>query len=406
MGGIVVAASEGWVGRLHSNITIEDNVVDSVSGPGLIISLADGVQVRSNHFSNTHPVRTNGGSTNGFDPTAVVWIDDSENVSLSGNTVRNLGRFGDNLVRATANTTGLSGRDTGVTLIDDAPAMTVANYRDDFQTASPASGWQYLWNSGGAVGDPSNYEPLISTGGDYTWDGSPTPTANPATRFARLGSGNGHAGTGVNQTGSGGIGRAVIAAYTVGSDGDYAIRDSFIMSNTNGSGLELTVHVNDEAALLTDFIESGATASFDVLLESLTAGDTIYVTFGPGDFSTNDFFALDFSVALLVPPGDFNRDGRVDAADYTIWRDTQGQSGVGLAADVTGDDLQGIPDGLVDESDYALWIANFGRSVTGGSQLGAPLPEPHTMALAVVALLSGWGGMRSGRRVNDGRSTR
>lgn len=386
-GGIVVAASDGWVGRLHSNITIEDNFVEGVAGPGVIISLADGVQVRSNHFRNTHPVASNSSTTAGFDPTAVVWINDSQNVSLSGNTVRNIGPFGDNLVRATTNTSGLSGRDTGVRLIHDAPAMVIADYRDDFQTSTPVGGWQYLWNAGGAVGNPNNYDPLVSTGGDYTSDGSPAPTADPAARFARLSSNNGHAGTGISQSGSGGIGRAVIAAYTVGSDGDYAIRDSFIASNLNGSGLELSVHVNGQPAQHIDFIESGSTASFDVLLADLSAGDTIYVTFGPGAVSTNDFFSLDFSVAMLVPPGDFNVDGVVDAADYSVWRDTRGQTGVGLAADVTGQDLLGIPDGVVDDADYAIWAANFSRSVNAPNGPAAATPEPCSTALAVMAML-------------------
>ncbi len=400
-GGIVVSASDGWVGRHHSNIVIQDNVIDSVAGPGLIISYANGVQVNSNHFANTHPVDSTSGADVGIDNTAVVWIDEAEGVSLSGNTVKNLGPFGDNLVRVSSATSGLSGRDIGVRLIHDAPAMTIAKYRDDFQSSSPAPGWQYLWNSGGAVGDPTNYDALVSTGGDYTSDGSPTPTADPAARFARLGSNNGHAGTGSTQSGSGGIGRAVIAAYTFAAEGDYVIRDSFVMSNTNGSGLELTVHVNGQAALYSDFIESGATASFDVSLGVLSAGDTVYATFGPGSSSTNDFFALDFSIALLVPPGDFNRDGRVDAADYTVWRDSLGQSGFGLAADVTGDDLLGIPDGVVDGSDYALWRANFGSSVAaGGGLLAVSTPEPPTVALAVVVLL--WGGMASRRCIAPG----
>lgn len=398
-GGIVVAASEGWVGRHHASITIENNVLDSVTGPGLMISLADGVQVLSNHFKNTHPVASINGTGMGVDPTAVIWIDDAENVSLSGNTVKGIGPFGDNLIRVTENTAGLAGRDTGVRLIHDAPAMAIADYRDDFQTLTPGSGWQYLWNSAGAVGDPVNYTPLVSTGSDYTSDGSAAPTADPAARFARLGKNNGHAGTGSNQTGSNGISRAVIAAYTVPSDGDYAIRDSFVMTNANGSGLDLIVHVNDAAALHVDPVESGATASFDVSLGALSAGDTVYVAFGAGTVSNSDFFALDFSIALLVPPGDFNRDGYVDAADYTLWRDTQGQVGFGLATDVTGPNLQGSPDGVVDASDYAIWLANFGRSVNAGTATSTVAPEPSTALLGIATLLLGVVAGRSRREV-------
>lgn len=402
-GAIVVSTPEGWIGRDHSNITIENNVIDSNAGPGVILRQVQGVQVNSNHFVNTHNVDTNTGSASGIDPTALVWIDNAGDVSLSGNTVRNAGPFLDNLIRASLDTDGLNGRATGLRVIHDTPAMAVANYRDDYQTTSPTTGWQYLWNSGGAIGDPNNYQPLVSTGDDYTSDGSPTPTSDLAARFARLGDSNGHAGTGSSQANSGGISRGVIAAYTVDSDGDFAIRDSFVASATNGSGLDLTVHINGESALYTDFIESGATASFDVLLGELSAGDTVYVAFGAGDFGTSDFFELDFSVALLVPPGDFNRDGSVDAADYTVWRDTRGLTGVGLAADVTGADLLGVPDGVVDDSDYAVWLANFGASATGGGPPSASLPEPHTLAIALAAVLS-VAGAGTRPRVGEGRS--
>ncbi len=51
--------------------------------------------------------------------------------------------------------------------------------------------------------------------------------------------------------------------------------------------------------------------------------------------------------------GDFNQDGIVNAADYTVWRDTLGQTGEGLAADVNGDLV-------VDATDYGMWKTHFG----------------------------------------------
>jgi hypothetical protein len=61
----------------------------------------------------------------------------------------------------------------------------------------------------------------------------------------------------------------------------------------------------------------------------------------------------DLRVAL---PGDYNHDGRVDSADYTVWRDTKGST-TDLRAD-------GNADGVVDEADYDLWKANFGASAS------------------------------------------
>ncbi len=47
-------------------------------------------------------------------------------------------------------------------------------------------------------------------------------------------------------------------------------------------------------------------------------------------------------------PGDYNFDNRVDAADYTVWRDSLGATGLGLAAD-------GNRDGVVNQADYHIW---------------------------------------------------
>ena len=48
------------------------------------------------------------------------------------------------------------------------------------------------------------------------------------------------------------------------------------------------------------------------------------------------------------PLGDYNHNGIVDAADYTVWRDSSATSGSGLAADGNGD-------GMVTQLDYDIW---------------------------------------------------
>lgn len=59
-----------------------------------------------------------------------------------------------------------------------------------------------------------------------------------------------------------------------------------------------------------------------------------------------------------ILPGDYNRDGRVDAADSTVWRDQNGEEvPVGSGAD-------GDHDGRVDDEDQAIWRANYGRRAT------------------------------------------
>lgn len=88
---------------------------------------------------------------------------------------------------------------------------------------------------------------------------------------------------------------------------------------------------------------------------------------------------LPVNVTLLAREqllGDFNGDGTVDAADYTVWRNWNGATGENLAADVAGPG--GLPDGVVDQWDYSYWKANFGLSFAtgGGSRALSLVPEP------------------------------
>lgn len=55
--------------------------------------------------------------------------------------------------------------------------------------------------------------------------------------------------------------------------------------------------------------------------------------------------------------GDFNRDGLIDAADYTVYRDTLGQ----VVTPLSGADADGS--GLVDAADRTVWLATYGQAV-------------------------------------------
>jgi len=63
--------------------------------------------------------------------------------------------------------------------------------------------------------------------------------------------------------------------------------------------------------------------------------------------------------------GDYNFDGVVDAADYSVWRDTVGSTN-DLRADGSSELTPGAPDGVVDMHDYAWWKANFGNVLGQG----------------------------------------
>jgi len=66
--------------------------------------------------------------------------------------------------------------------------------------------------------------------------------------------------------------------------------------------------------------------------------------------------------------GDYNLDGLVDAADYSVWRDALG-SGDNLAAD-------GNHDGVVGPEDYDIWKANFGAVAAASASIAGVADEP------------------------------
>jgi murein DD-endopeptidase MepM/ murein hydrolase activator NlpD len=69
---------------------------------------------------------------------------------------------------------------------------------------------------------------------------------------------------------------------------------------------------------------------------------------------------------VVLPTGDYNRDGAVDAADYMVWRKT-----LGLAVSAySGADGDG--DRQITHADYLLWKANFGAAIGIGGAVAVP----------------------------------
>jgi hypothetical protein len=77
--------------------------------------------------------------------------------------------------------------------------------------------------------------------------------------------------------------------------------------------------------------------------------------------------------------GDFNYDGFVNAADYTVWRDSEGlEVAAGTGADHDFD-------GVITVSDHEVWAANYGRTFTAIASVS--IPEPGAAGLAMLAAL-------------------
>ena len=73
-------------------------------------------------------------------------------------------------------------------------------------------------------------------------------------------------------------------------------------------------------------------------------------------------------------PGDYNKNGVVDAGDYDLWRKGD------LAADGTGP--SGVPDGVVNGLDYNFWRARFGNTSGSGLTLST-IPELYILPIGI-----------------------
>jgi hypothetical protein len=75
---------------------------------------------------------------------------------------------------------------------------------------------------------------------------------------------------------------------------------------------------------------------------------------------------ISFEVVATSLAGDYNGDGKVDAADYVVWRKRPG-------------DFGGDPDG------YDAWRSNYGAALSGsGSSVPNSVPEPAAWLLTAL----------------------
>ena len=149
---------------------------------------------------------------------------------------------------------------------------------------------------------------------------------------------------------------------------DYLTLSQFVNPNP-----PVTLEINTTTGMAT--IQNTGGANLDIDFYEITSAsgslnpagwtslqDQDLTAFPAGDGTGNGWEEL----GLVDPAGDFNRNGIVDAADYTVWQDNLGGDESALGGNGDGS-------GIVDAGDLALWESSFGNTA-------APSPERFTEA--------------------------
>lgn len=133
------------------------------------------------------------------------------------------------------------------------------------------------------------------------------------------------------------------------------------------------------------------------ILGSETQGEAIgWASDGKSFFTTSESNGLPtapiHSYAFAALTGDYNNNGVVDAADYTVWRDTFGST-IDRRAD-------GDNNGVVNAADYDVWAMSLvaGSGAAASSSQGVPEPTAAVLLLFGVAAIATMSRYRSATR--------
>jgi endonuclease I len=199
--------------------------------------------------------------------------------------------------------------------------------------------------------------------------------------------------------------------FDFGTNPAYTANLDFDSVTPSGDSGVLTTDLAGSAGILS--IGGGLSHAFAAMLDTATVGvfsATYHLLLSDENIAgAQDNKPLTLTLtgnvaASTILYGDYNGNGIVDAADYTVWRDTLGTTGLAAYAGADGDG-----DGMIGQNDYQVWVDNFGHANLGpgsGASAGnrGAVPEPSSVFLVLVGVIAML--PATFRRVTSGHSGR
>ena len=94
--------------------------------------------------------------------------------------------------------------------------------------------------------------------------------------------------------------------------------------------------------------------------------------------------------------GDYNGDGVVNIADYTVWRDN-----LGANLTLNGENPGAVTPGVVDTEDYTFWKSRLGATTNPGLLVAQVVPEPSAAVTVLIGCAAAFAAAYRRRRVQE-----
>jgi T5SS/PEP-CTERM-associated repeat protein len=364
-------------------------VVGSFTEPGAHLAITDGGQVELTASGASAAIAT-GGPGDAFGPSEIDVDGSSSKLTLDGTGPLKIGDSGAGILKITNggqvdDNIGLLGPNSyfagstggyGQVTVDGATSLWTNRDHLDIGLPTGDTPSSLTLANGGTVTVTNQL--LVTTLGRIVGSGSITAGSVLNQALIAPGSDNLnlhtpgviHLTTSFSQSTSGSL-QVQLAGTTPGTQYDQIL--------INGSS---SLHGNLNVQLADLFVPAAGN-SFHILDLGTVIGafGTINLPALPSGLSwdvSQLYKAGTISVVGSAVPGDYNDDGIVDAADYTVWRDHLGQS-VTLPNDTTP--------GTVTQADYDFWKSHYGNHAGSGAGATAAVPEPASALLLFAAWL-------------------